>query len=460
MRLPEEKVKQAILDRDAEVRERAVRYFSASFSEDATLVPLVIEAVERYGREGAYHLVGACTRLIHTDESISWVVDELDREDADQYENYAFNLTRVLCHADPALLIHRDSQILEARHFLAGLRDEFLQRLEMLSWDETTCWSELENVCEDGKDKQYVNDVDMGYASRILEALARTGDPQCEERIRSVLSQEIVDFENNPMVWMEPLMVELPGLLHLKEMVPLIIHKLHEDADFLNGRCVEALVRIGGDDAVSAISEHFPAADERFKNYATAIIEDIHSDFAAETCVRLLAQEEHKFVKRELAHAALSQFAFEAVEPARQVVLSQRLDGELRHLRNQLVLTCKIMGKRFPEYERWQADEEEEREEHERQLQEVSDDPNRMLLWALQKAKDYVARDEDEEEETAEKPRQVRIRPRGPLDADVDLVDSDSLSGRVGRNNPCPCGSGKKYKKCCMKKKRSENPLH
>ncbi len=24
--------------------------------------------------------------------------------------------------------------------------------------------------------------------------------------------------------------------------------------------------------------------------------------------------------------------------------------------------------------------------------------------------------------------------------------------GRVGRNDPCPCGSGKKYKKCCMKK--------
>lgn len=23
---------------------------------------------------------------------------------------------------------------------------------------------------------------------------------------------------------------------------------------------------------------------------------------------------------------------------------------------------------------------------------------------------------------------------------------------RVGRNDPCPCGSGKKYKKCCMNK--------
>jgi uncharacterized protein YecA (UPF0149 family) len=24
---------------------------------------------------------------------------------------------------------------------------------------------------------------------------------------------------------------------------------------------------------------------------------------------------------------------------------------------------------------------------------------------------------------------------------------------KFGRNEPCPCGSGKKYKKCCMNKK-------
>jgi len=24
-----------------------------------------------------------------------------------------------------------------------------------------------------------------------------------------------------------------------------------------------------------------------------------------------------------------------------------------------------------------------------------------------------------------------------------------SPDGKVGRNDPCPCGSGKKYKKCC-----------
>jgi uncharacterized protein YecA (UPF0149 family) len=45
------------------------------------------------------------------------------------------------------------------------------------------------------------------------------------------------------------------------------------------------------------------------------------------------------------------------------------------------------------------------------------------------------------------------------LDADLD-VDGEDTEGpeeayvragpKVGRNDPCPCGSGKKYKKCCL----------
>jgi len=28
--------------------------------------------------------------------------------------------------------------------------------------------------------------------------------------------------------------------------------------------------------------------------------------------------------------------------------------------------------------------------------------------------------------------------------------------GSIGRNEPCPCGSGKKYKKCCINKEEND----
>ncbi len=30
-----------------------------------------------------------------------------------------------------------------------------------------------------------------------------------------------------------------------------------------------------------------------------------------------------------------------------------------------------------------------------------------------------------------------------------ELFESERIRRVVGRNDPCPCGSGKKYKKCC-----------
>lgn len=33
-------------------------------------------------------------------------------------------------------------------------------------------------------------------------------------------------------------------------------------------------------------------------------------------------------------------------------------------------------------------------------------------------------------------------------------------STKIGRNDPCPCGSGKKYKKCCMDKSSGPRPQH
>jgi len=49
----------------------------------------------------------------------------------------------------------------------------------------------------------------------------------------------------------------------------------------------------------------------------------------------------------------------------------------------------------------------------------------------------------------------ARLRRAGePMESLMQAVQSDDapVSGRTGRNDPCPCGSGRKYKKCCLGK--------
>ena len=294
MRYPEAKIKEAILHPDPEIRDRATSYFAKSFSPDPSIMPLVIKAVETHGRQDAYRLIGLSRDLPQTEDTIAWVIDELNDEQTDQYENYAYNLSMVLVEADPALLLPRESAILEARHFLPDLRAPLTERLRMLSWDEATCWQKLEEFCEEGKDKQYTNEVNLGHANRIVEALARYGQ-ECEEKVRAVLSQKVDDYSHHPMKWLEPLVVRLAGQAHLESTIPLLIAKLLEDGgDLLNEECAEALTRIGTPAVLHAVAEAFPTAEHHFRLYATGPLEHIHSDLAVETCLHLLGQEKEE----------------------------------------------------------------------------------------------------------------------------------------------------------------------
>ena len=443
VRFAEAKIKEAILHADIDIRVRAVRYFADSISSDPTIMPLVIKAVETYGRENdAYRLIGVSKDLRQTEDTITWLIEELNDEGCDKFENYSFNLSRVLVAADPVLLLPRESEILEARHFRPDLLRLITERLQMLSWDEATCWEKLEAFCEEGKDKQYTNEVDLRYAKRIVEALARYGE-ECEAKVRDLLTIKVDFFNGNPMMWMEPLAVRLAGQIGMESAIPLIIAKLREDGgDILNEECVEALKHIGTPAVLNAISEAFLNAEEYFCIYASGVVEHIHTDLAVETCLRLIEREETEEFRRELIHALLCQFASEGIEIARRWLMGRKLDFMGNELRNYLVETCTLTGDRFPEYEEWKATEQAEKAAHRMRVKEFEGDPLGLLL--------QFAVDKLTGKPVAEPPKPKVKNPFLPSFRPLPPSKLEPKQ-RVGRNDPCPCKSGKKFKNCCMK---------
>ncbi len=437
VRFPEDKIKEAILHPDPEIRDGATRYFAKSYSHDASIMAQVIKAVETHGRQDGYRLIGLSRDLPQTEESIAWVIDELNDEQSDKYENYIFNLSMVLVEADPAILLPKESAILEARHFLPDLRPALTERLSMLSWDEATCWRKLEEFCEEGKDKRYTNEVNLSHANRIVEALARYGQG-CEGKVHALLGQKVADFHESPMKWMEPLAVRLAGQAHLASTLPLLVAKLLEDGgDVLNAECSEALTRIGTPAVLHAIAEAFAGAEYHFRLYATGPLEHIHSDLAVETSLHLLEQEKDAAIQNNLAHALLSQFAPEGIEAARRLLVGRELDFEDKGLRDCLLETCTLTGERFPEYDEWLAVAKAEREEHRKRVKELEGDPRGMLLFALEKLAGKKAADVP------------RTRPPLPPMPRLTPPRQPESRRRVGRNDRCPCGSGKKFKVCC-----------
>ena len=77
MRYPEDKIKEAILHPDLDVRDTAIRYFYSSTSPDHTLMPLAIQAIEQYGRTKAFSFTHYLNLLPQTEKTIGWVIAEL-----------------------------------------------------------------------------------------------------------------------------------------------------------------------------------------------------------------------------------------------------------------------------------------------------------------------------------------------------------------------------------------------
>jgi hypothetical protein len=146
------------------------------------------------------------------------------------------------------------------------------------------------------------------------------------------------------------------------------------------------------------------------------------------------------FAKSYSTDRSVSQLSQEGIEEARKLLVGRKPNMESLELRNYLVETCTIMGERFPEYDEWLATEKAEKAEHWRRVNELEGDPNGLLLFALEK----LARDN-----ATETTKATKSVPHASLQRPAPKSESQQ---RVGRNDPCPCGSGKKFKQCCLKR--------
>ena len=103
MRLPEAKIKEAILHPEKLVRQEALVYFTDCYSRDTEVMPLAIKAIENFGRGNAFLHVHVLVHLVQTEATVEWAIRELHKEEdkAEDQDSYFPSLSRLLCSADP-----------------------------------------------------------------------------------------------------------------------------------------------------------------------------------------------------------------------------------------------------------------------------------------------------------------------------------------------------------------------
>jgi hypothetical protein len=439
LRFSEPEIRKAICHTDLSVRVAALDYFSRSFSTDTSVMPLIIEAVERYGRENSVHLVGEGERLPQTEATIRWCLNEMRREFDKNDEtswDYRMAVAKVLAHSDLSLTLKTESELSEVLASIPELRLAFSERVSLLEKDSETVWRELEDFCEQEKDTPYLSEMDTPHANRLVEALARSG-AATEQRVLSMLDEDLEDSDNATRSLIQGFVIRLAGEMRLQATVPALIDLLKQDDEWFNEECQRALTKISGDEMVRLVSHEFPTAEWHFRLYGVGVLEHTHSELAVAKCLELFESEEDETIKIQLGQALMAQFATDAIEPVRQFILRSTLDPEVLDLRESLIAVSIALGVDFPEREKWRADQPT-REQRQKLFAEKYGHPSQVV--------DAWSDDGDLDEDYSES----------------DEVDDDAIRAnpKIGRNDPCPCGSGKKYKKCCLNKSNGNPTLN
>jgi hypothetical protein len=452
MRLNDNQVIEGITHWCPFVRQHAVRYFAEARASNTGAMRAVIDGVRKYGWKD-FLVASHCVEDLAQDEaSVRWYIDELAKAAVEGYRphptriGFRDRLAGVLAGADVNLLRRFQCEVFELERVPLRERERIVLRMRLSDLDAVSCWRELESFCEREKHTRYGSELDVQTAEALVEAIARHGD-RLVDRVERVLEdgEHMEDWRDNPLSWLEGFAVQIAGRMRHEAAVPMILHKMHRGGEWLNEQCLKALGWIGTDTVVEQIAGDFASGDWSCRLYTCGALERIHSDLNVRTIINLFRTEEDEDIRLWLATAAMADFSEESV----QLVLDHaelRGHSEWPPLRDDVVAVATLMDIPFRELDRWRWESEQESA----RLDRLYDEPRRGT----------ALREESEDPDLVPvgfpDPHQSLKRILGD---DYDPLQAGAMKGtirqptvRVGRNDPCPCGSGKKYKQCCLRK--------
>jgi len=307
--------------------------------------------------------------------------------------------------------------------------------LELATWDGDRLWRELADRCEAAEIEQAEYAKGWDQIEMVVDALGRQGDRHAE-RTLDVLARRFDDPETTSTrdVWLLCAAVRLAGDLRLNAAAEHVVAHMQYDWELLDTEAKRALTRIGTDDVIRAVAAAYNPADTSgktgFKIYAGDPLGNIHTDLALETSLRLFEAEVKYGEKDFLAIAVVSHLS---AEGTRRVLAAIEANDVGREAEAHIPGVCTMLGIESPVVDRLRREEKE---------------------WVARRKREQTRWEADQavmRSNAARPPAKPSAFDLPPLSQPLSV---QGKTAPAGRNDPCPCGSGKKFKKCCLGKKR------
>jgi hypothetical protein len=417
--LTPDRVKPFLLHDDPDVRRFVVDYLAESWSDDPELLPMVLDACERFGFEEDRQNLFYAARFAVTEATLDRLLDLLARAED---EATIRRLNEIVVGAPGAVLRGRGEAIDRGPNVLPEFRPRLRARQEYLDWSGERLWDELQAFARRSEDDATTSDIDLDYAEDLVAALGDRDVPDPATICR--LLEELEPEEG----WLEIFLVDLAGRRRLREAVPALVAKFEIDTDYLLERASDSLSRIGDPEAVRLIRRAFPDAPDYYRIYTAGVLAHIKDPESEAAALELLEGEPDDGIRMWLFVALCDLFSERGFEAVRREMATGS-PMLFRELCTPALVVLEVLGlDPPPEAEAWDRERRRQNESLKTALAEMEAEGG----WDWDDDEDDLFDEPDEDES--------RLSVTAPI---------RNIAPRVGRNDPCPCGSGKKFKKCC-----------
>ncbi len=347
---------------------------------------------------------------------------------------------------------HRDA-MLACPQILSHVNAHLEQRLKLLGEAPLAAWESLMQV---GRElaRAYKFTFNPNESDALIEAAARGGEPVCRKAMDMLTDPSARDD------WREIFSVRVMGLARYEPAIDSLVERLAVDTDVLREEVNHALSRIATPRVIERLVEFYPGKPWHVRLYAHVPLSRIKRPECEQALLRLLQveaaleadpnyeNEEEPLIEMILADLT-DLCSLAGLDESRRRIDRFSRGPDSMALRESLLATAVMMGETLPEQSAWRKRVDASRRERDRIMKASGGLFGEMRdTWRKTGTSLPPAGDPDDQDDW-ELPG-----PAGPLWDDryphpVETVRN--TAPKIGRNESCPCGSGKKYKKCCGK---------
>ena len=446
MLLPEQIIPFLLHD-DPIVREHAVRYFRDSYDFGPLTAEHYWAGIDRLGEtDAALGFASELSRLPQTDASLHRVVQALAANPSELFE---FHYQHVARDMEMSVLVRNREELLGCQQLLPHVRKHLELRLGLLHEPAESAWDRL---MRHGRDlgEEYADKFEPSLSDALIEAAARVERRFASRRcLRSLMKRRL-------RIGAKSLPSRSLGERGMSRRSAHWWTSWRSTPMFCAKKSIAALPRIGTPQVIQRIVDFYPGKPWHVRQYAHSSIGNIKRPESVDALLILLGVEMALAAKPDVdddGEPLIDSLLFDltrlgslaGLDESRRRIADFPEDPEVLGVCEGLVATAVMTGATLPEEAEWRALIKRRNERIEARTRNIDAMFARMRDDWRKTGMSFPP--------SKEKTDELEWRSRMALQSNYGERQQPirNTAPKVGRNDPCPCGSGKKYKKCCGK---------